>query len=167
MNEAIALFAAVLSAVAAAVGAAVSVAQWRQSAAQRRTTHAGGTPDNAHPAATAERPDVPLPRPKQSQLEGRVARRPSRSAVVAVALATLSCTFTAVGVFAYLFRQAEDGAPPNPLELFAILAIPISLVGIVAALISLRVGFRRNARFSTIAIIACLIPWVALWAFGH
>jgi Caspase domain len=106
------------------------------------------------------------PRPMPSQPEGRVAQWPSRSAVVAVALAALCCIFTAVGIFAYVSRQAEDGASPNPFEVFAIAAIPISIIAIVFALISLRAGFRRNARLSGIALFGCLISLVALWIYG-
>lgn len=178
MNDALTLFAALLSAAAAAVGAAVSLAQWRQSVAQARHTNAHGTVNSAHAGAATERPESGRPDaparqsqpegPRQSQPENQVVQRPSRSAVIAITLATLCCVFTAVGIFAYVLRKAKDGAPPNPVEIFAILAIPISITSVVSALISLGAGgFRRNFRLSSLAILGCLTSWVALWIYGN
>ena len=158
MNDAIALFAAVVSALAAAVGAAVSVAQWRENKAH-------GASSNTSIARSSETAEVAKGAPKQAHRVEVAQRRPSRSAVVAVVLATLSCLMTAVGMFAYSLRQSQGG-PPDPLEAFALVAIPVSLVGATSAVVSFRIDFRQNARLSVPALLGCLVPWVVIFVYG-
>jgi hypothetical protein len=95
-------------------------------------------------------------------------RRPSRIAVVAVALGTVCCVFTAVGQFGYWLQQAGGAEAGGPVVTALLnVALLVSVPGAILAISSVGLGLSRrrrpSLRLGALALVGCLTPWFAGW----
>jgi hypothetical protein len=156
VNEALTLFATLVSAIAAAVGTAVSVAQWRRSAAP-------GAPE-----VVPLRPTVSGP-VQRRPVERATARFLPRTTAVALVFGAATAGFATLGEIVYWVQQAaDDGTAWEPVldvalagGLLAGMAGAALAVFVVVAGMAKRSG--RSVRLGVLAFVLSMTIWLAFW----
>lgn len=163
MNEALTLFATLVSAIAAAVGTAVSVAQWKRSGAPG-TPAASAVPPSGGPAGPRVGGPV-RPRP----VEQAEARFLGRTTAIALILGAVTAGFAALGEVVYWVRQAADsGSAWEPLLDVALAGgLLAGVVGAALAVFVVVAGLAkrsgRSVRLGVLAFALSMTIWLAFW----
>jgi hypothetical protein len=163
VNEALTLFATLVSAIAAAIGTAVSVAQWKRSAAPGTPAASGVAPSAAPPLPRVGGPVRPRP------VERTTARVLARTAAIALILGAVTAGFATLGEIVYWVQQAADDGTAWESLLDVALAGGL-LAGVVGAALAVFVVVaglaKRSGRSVWLGVLAFALSmtiWVAFW----